>query len=399
MDTDKETITNKEKPPSKSRQMHGWRVALVGNIKGKTILPPNAPHDAEAEFDSESTIQAICQAIESGGHHAFFLTGDATLPTQLQKAKPDICFNFAEGLCGDAREAQVPALFELLGFPYTGSRVLASAISLNKTLTKQVWRLKGLPTAPFQEFHRADEPLDAALQFPLFAKPVSEGTGKGIDENALVQNERQLRRRLDYLLDTYKEPALVETFLPGREFTVAVLGRSDAALYSRLPQTYASDGFHRFHPEEIDCRNAATSNIYSYQNKTINLDDPRSGRFVCPAPIDTALEEELNTLAIQAHQAIGALDISRVDFRCDADGNPQLMEINTMPGMAPNFSDYCLIINASHFAYQDLILEVLYLAAGRWGLLPSYTQQDAQSGLSKQFARPRQPLPLSLSGS
>jgi len=390
----KETIEKTEEPPSKMRRLHGWRVALVGNIKGKTKLPPNAPPDAEAEFDSESTIQAICQAIESDGHQAIFVAGDATLPTLLPKIKPDICFNFAEGFSGDAREAQFPALFELLSIPYTGSRVLTSAISLNKVLTKQIWHMKGLPTASFQEFNHADEPLDPALQFPLFVKPVSEGTGKGVDENALVQDDRQLRRRLSYLLSVYKEPALVETFLPGREFTVAVLGRRDAALYSRMPHIYAPDGFRHFSPQEIDCRGAATDNIYSNKNKSIDLDHPQSARFICPAPIDSDLEEELVSLAIKAHLAIGALDISRVDIRCDARGKPQLIEINTLPGLAPNFSDYCLITNANKFAYNDLILEVLYLAAGRWGLLPARLQRHVPRRIEKQPSRIHQLLPL-----
>lgn len=386
MDTNEESISNKEKPPSKSRRLHGWRVALVGNVKGKTILPPNAPPDAEAEFDSESTIQAITQAIEKAGHHALFLSGDVTLPSQLRKARPDICFNIAEGLNGDAREAQVPALLEMLGIPYTGSRVLASAISLNKTHTKQIWRLKGLPTAPFQEFSRVDEPLDPSLHFPLFVKPVSEGTGKGVDEKSLVHDEKQLRSRLAYLLKTYQEPALVETYLPGREFTVAVLGRHDAARFSPLPHLYAADGFCRLHPEEIDCRSAATQHIYSYKNKTIDLGLPWSVRCLCPAPIEAALEEELQRLAVQAHLAIGALDISRVDFRCDAEGKPQLIEINTLPGLAPNFSDYCLITNASNLAYDDLIREVLYLAAGRWGLLPARPVSEAHDYVMKRHA-------------
>jgi D-alanine-D-alanine ligase len=368
-----EIVEIDEEPPSPRRLQRPWRVAVVGNIKGKTLLPPGAPPDGQAEFDSESTIEAICHAIESDGHQAFFLSGDANLPCLLQKDKPDMCFNFAEGLGGDAREAHFPALFELLSIPYTGSRVLASAINLNKRLTKQIWSLNGLPTPAFQEFNRVDEALQADLHFPLFVKPVSEGTGKGVDKDALVSNEMELRQRLAYLLTTYRQPALVETYLPGREFTVAVLGREDTPSAvrerSRLSDMYGTDGFRRFFPQEIDCRGATTDGIYSYTNKITDLGLPGSIRCMCPAPVSLTFQEELNSLAIRAHQAIGALDISRVDFRCDEEGKPQLIEINTLPGLAPNFSDYCLITNANHLAYDDLILEVLYLGASRWGLL------------------------------
>jgi D-alanine-D-alanine ligase len=137
--------------------------------------------------------------------------------------QPDICFNSAEGLGGDAREAQVPALLEMLGIPYTGSRVLANGISLDKTLTKRIWRDRRLPVAPFQEFNTVDDPLRADLKFPLFVKPSREGTGMGVDNNAIVNAEKELRERVSYIIETYQQPALVETYLSGREFTVGIL--------------------------------------------------------------------------------------------------------------------------------------------------------------------------------
>src|SRR5439155_23929266 len=132
------------------------------------------------------------------------------------------------GLGGDAREAQVPALLEMFCIPYTGSRVLTNGISLDKTLTKRIWRDRRLPVAPFQEFATGDEPLRPELAFPLFVKPAREGTGMGVDTKAIVKNEKELRERVKWVIDKYQQPALVETFLPGREFTVGVLGRSSA---------------------------------------------------------------------------------------------------------------------------------------------------------------------------
>ncbi|HRQ33842.1 MAG TPA: hypothetical protein PLM89_12135, partial [Anaerolineales bacterium] len=131
----------------------------------------------------------------------------------------NICFNIAEGLGGDAREAQTPALLEMLGIPYTGSRVLTNAISLDKTLTKRIWRDRRLPVAPFQEFVIGNESLRPELKYPLFVKPAREGTGMGVDTKAIVNTESELRERAQYIINTYQQPALVEVFLPGREFT------------------------------------------------------------------------------------------------------------------------------------------------------------------------------------
>ena len=153
------------------RPVRAWRVAVIANVKGETKLPQDAPADAGAEFDRKETIEAIQAAIESDGHFTKFLSADDNLPFALRDFCPDICFNIAEGIFGDGREAQVPALLEMLRIPYTASRVLANAVGLDKTMTKRIWREQGLPTAAFQEFTSADEPLNPALRFPMFVKP------------------------------------------------------------------------------------------------------------------------------------------------------------------------------------------------------------------------------------
>src|SRR5512138_3889881 len=167
-----------EKPPSiRPRPAKPWRVAVIANVKGESTLPQDGPTDAGAEFDKKETIQAIQAAIESDGHSTVFLPADTQLARHLQEVCPDICFNVSEGLGGDAREAQVPALLEMMHIPYTASRVLANAIALDKTMTKRIWRDNGLPIAEFQEFGSPSEPLNRDLCFPLFVKPAREGTG------------------------------------------------------------------------------------------------------------------------------------------------------------------------------------------------------------------------------
>lgn len=359
-----------EKPPSiKPRPARPWRVAVIANIKGETSLPHDGPPDAGAEFDRMDTIQAIRSAIESDGHVTSFLPADATLPDRLKKFYPDICFNIAEGLGGDAREAQVPALLEMLHVPYTASRVLANALALDKTMTKRIWRDAGLPTASFQEFVTGNEPLSPHLTFPLFVKPAREGTGMGMDGNSIVYDEQQLRARVRWVVETYRQPALVEDYLPGREFTVGVLGRPDAARYSLRPDLYEADGFHRFPILEVEASGSVTPGVYGNLAKTLHEGDDGIPDFICPADVEPALAEKLQDLAIRGHLAVGAVDVSRLDLRLDAAGEPRLIEINSLPGLSPGFSDLCVIAQAEGITYQELILEILYLGASRFGLL------------------------------
>ncbi|GAB4420920.1 MAG: ATP-grasp domain-containing protein [Anaerolineales bacterium] len=353
---------------------HPWRVAVLANIKDENQpKPEGVPPDAFADFDHIETIQHIQRAIETDGHETTFIMADENLPFALKEYQPDICFNIAEGLGGDAREAQTPALLEMLRIPYTGSRVLTNGIALDKTLTKRIWRDRGLPVAPFQEFIFGDERLRPELKFPLFVKPAREGTGMGVDTKAKVETEAELHERIEYIIGTYKQPALVETFLPGREFTVGQIGRRDATLYSRHPEWYQKDGFHRFPILELQTEQSATPGIYSHAAKAQQVGEEGAPEYICPAEVDPRLAKKMHRLALRAHHLLGALDVSRVDMRMDAKGEIRLIEINPLPGLTPEYSDLCIQAAAEGIAYEDLILEILYLAAGRWGLLKPRT--------------------------
>jgi D-alanine-D-alanine ligase len=358
-----------DRPPSR-RMKRYWKVAILANIKDDSKpKPEGVPPDAFADYDHIETIDSIRAAIETDGHEAMFIQADEDLPFALREEKPDICFNIAEGLGGDAREAQVPALLEMMKIPYTGSRVLTNGISLDKTLTKRIWRDRRLPVAPFQEFLIGDEALRADLEFPLFVKPAREGTGMGVDTNAIVNNEKELRERTDYIINTYQQPALVEMFLPGREFTVGILGRTDAKLYSRHPEWYEKDGFHRFPILELDMTRSVTPMVYSQEAKSKDVGGEGAPGYFCPAEIEPELEKKLKYFAFRAHFLLNALDVSRTDIRLDAQGNPRVMEINTLPGLTANYSDLCLQSKAEGIRYEDLILEILYLGASRWGMV------------------------------
>jgi D-alanine-D-alanine ligase len=191
----------------------------------------------------------------------------------------------------------------------------------------------------------------------------------GVDLKAIVKNEKELRERVRWVVDNYSQPALVETFLPGREFTVGIMGRPDVKLYSRHPEWYDKDGFHRFPILELDSSRSVTPQVYSQAAKSKSIGEEGAPGYFCPANIDPELTKKLQYLALRAHILLNALDISRTDIRLDAEGNPRLLEINTLPGLTPGYSDLCLQTSAEGIAYNDLILEILYMGASRWGML------------------------------
>jgi D-alanine-D-alanine ligase len=346
--------------------MEPLHVGLVFNLKHHVQVGPDAPPDALAEYDTEVTVNAIKEALEAGGHRVTLLEADETLWDALRAARPDICFNIAEGLRGDARESHVPAILEMLAIPYTGSKVLAHALSLNKAAAKRVWRDAGLPTAPFQVFDRGDEPLAPELEFPLFVKPVQEGSGMGIDEGSVVRDRPALYERVRWLIARYRQPALVEAYLPGREFTVGLVGNRLRGGERRRPGFYDAEGFHVFPVLEIDVSPVSEAGTpYSSYLKT---DKALDLNYLCPAPIDAALAEQLQKLAVQAFEVLGGLDVARVDFRLDAAGRPMLMEINTLPGLNPVYSDIVIAARAGGVDYTTLINEILNLALERYGM-------------------------------
>lgn len=345
------------------------RVAVLANRKYSVRIVEGAPEDALAEYDAEETVEAIQDALRQAGHEPCFLEADETFLDTVRAARPDVCFNIAEGLRGDARESHVPALLELLEIPYTGSKVLTHALSLDKAATKQIWRDAGLPTAPFQLFRYADALLDERLTFPLFVKPVREGSGMGINSRSVVRDMDELRDQVRWVIETYRQPALVETYLEGREFTVGLVGNTSPPGYAPLSDFYNDSGFHLFPVLEIDTAKGAVKGIYNAQAKSYAIEDEQAPGYLCPANIPPALTAQLNQLAIAAFEVIGALDVGRVDFRLDAEGNPYLVEINTLPGLNPAVSDIVIAARAGSIPYVVLINEILTLARQRYGLL------------------------------
>jgi len=276
--------------------MRKFRVALLANLKANAPKLEEMPHDQWDDLDSEKTVLALIDAIRDGGHDCEFLEGDITLYDTVRSYQPDICFNICEGHVGDAREAQVPAILEMLRIPYTGSKVLTLALALDKPMTKRILTYHDLPTPQFQVFERADEPLSPDMIFPMFAKPSREGTGIGVTADSIIMNEEQLRDRVQSLIDRYKQPVLVEQYIEGREITVGLVGNLEGPAARRIPENDDAPriqaGLHFFPPLEVDLSPYQdTDTVYSNRLK---VDLAEELNYICPAPLELDLLSDLN---------------------------------------------------------------------------------------------------------
>lgn len=364
------------------------RVAVLHNLKKHAPGNGPRPPDALAELDSETNVAAYAAALRADGYHVVGLDGNADLPRYLKRLRVDICFNTCEGYRGDAREAQVPALLEMIGMPYTGSRIACLANTLDKAATKRILESYGLPTPAFQEFTHIDLPLSTKLHFPLFVKPNREGTGIGIDSGSLVRNELQLRERVGKILSDYKESALVEEYIPGRDLTCGLVGNLSALDTGRpvpdlsaLPRLAGGgldwNGVHVFPISEIDySRIPEMDPFYSFAVKSLSLEDYP---YFCPAPVPPAITAEVTRLTIETFRITQSLDFARVDFRLHTGQNlkPYIIEINSLPGLTP-ISDLTLCAFAEGWTYDQLIQSVFRAGARRHGLLPADEVQAAE---------------------
>jgi len=327
---------------------------IVSTIQGvprdrAATLPP----DAFVELDNKENVASYAGALEATGHQVVVEEATPDLACRLEKLRPDICFNLTEGFRGEGREAQVPALLEMMGLRYTGPSPLGAGISLDKPITKRILNSWGLPTPPFQVFETHDDPLQDDLQFPLFAKPAHEGGGMGIGNRSVCSNERELRDRLGYLIETYREPALVETYIEGRETSCGLVGNG-------------SD-LHLFPINEVDF-SGYPKDLLPIYGSLQKFDYAYLYRHSCPAPLGEELASEIQWLTQQTFRAMLCRDFARVDFRIDGRTNrPTILEVNSLPGITPS-SDLTLMAESEGWTHGDLVRSVLNAALRRYGM-------------------------------
>ncbi len=290
-----------------------------------------------AEFDSDATIDALETTLRELGHQPVRIGHARSLCRRLLDGERwDLVFNIAEGLHGRGREAQVPALLELYDIPYTFSDTLVCAVTLDKAVTKRLIRDAGLNTAPFAVIRDPADIDRVALRYPLFAKPIAEGTGKGIDRQSRIENAGALRSVCRTLLDRHRQPVLVEEYLPGREFTVGLVGTgAEARIVGAM---------------EVNFRPHAQTVIYSYEMKE-KCDD----YITYTRMEDGPLKEAVTQLALDAYRVLECRDAGRIDIRLDADDRPAFIEVNPLAGLHPQHSDLPILATQEGWSYRDLI--------------------------------------------
>jgi D-alanine-D-alanine ligase len=324
----------------RKRQPEPLRIGFSYNVKR---VDSKGGDDTEAEYDAPETINSIRDALESYGHVVVPVEATAELPRQLMDTPVDLVFNIAEGVSGRNREAAVPALCELMGIPYTGSDAATLSIALDKALSKRVLRQHGILTPEFQVMETGRERLSPKMKFPLIVKPNQEGSSKGVSAHAsVVDDEEGLRAVVRELLDKYRQPALIEYYIAGREFTVGLLG-------DKRPRVLP--------PMEIIFLDKANPRpVYDYQ---IKQEWEKHVYYQCPAKLTPAELKSMERIARETFTALDCRDVARVDLRMDEAGEIYVLEVNPLPGLTPGYSDLCLIANAANIDYRMLIGEIL----------------------------------------
>jgi len=321
------------------------RIGITYDLRAD-YLAAGYGEEETAEFDQIGTIDAIDSAIRALGHQTERVGNVRALVSRLAAGEAwDLVFNIAEGLRGYGREAVIPALLEAYDIPCVFSDPLVMALTLHKGLAKNVIRDKGIPTPDFAVAATKVELEQVILPFPLFVKPVSEGTGKGVTAASKVRNREELIGVGLELIQKYRQPVLVETFLSGREFTVGILG--------------CGDGARVMGAMEIILLENSDPEVYSYRNKEF-CDDVVEYRLATDACAEAAMQT-----AIDAYRALNCLDGGRVDLRCDGVGRPHFIEVNPLAGLHPEHSDLCILANKVGMPYLELIRTIVDSAIGR----------------------------------
>jgi D-alanine-D-alanine ligase len=323
------------------------RVALVYDLRDD-YRALGFSEEEVAEFDNVETIDQLAGALEELGCEPVRVgRGQALAARLVEGERYDLVFSIAEGVRGRSREAQVPALCELFDQPYLFSDPLTMAVSLDKSVAKRLVRDAGVPTPAFAVAERAHE-LAGWTDFPAFVKPLAEGTGKGCEAASLVHTQGELYAAVQSAIERYRQPALVERYLPGREFTVGIVGNGKDARVLGVC--------------EILLKANAEANIYSLHNKEL------CEELVTYAPADDGEARLAATRALSAYLALECRDAARIDFRSDSHGEPHFLEANPLAGLNPWHSDLPILAAQNGTEFVALIGMILDAGLARYGL-------------------------------
>lgn len=327
------------------------------NTQHTSTLPHTNGVDAYAEWDTIETINAVRDAL-SLFHSVTMIEADEDAFEKLRQTRPQIVFNIAEGKFGASREAQIPAMLEMLNIPYTGSDPLTLAVCLDKSRAKEILAYNNVPTAKFVVVDSFEELRADSIALPAMVKPLFEGSSKGIFDASLVHTKDELVKQVQHVIKEYQQSALVEEFLPGREFTVAMLGNGDNVQVLPIVEI------------KFDSLPENVNPIYSYEAKWF-WDQPSNPLdiFECPAKISNELRLEIEQICKKTYKVLHCRDWSRIDVRLDKNGKPNIIEINPLPGILPNPEDNSCFPKAARAAgldYKKMLNSVLNFAIKRY---------------------------------
>lgn len=333
---------------------------IVSSISNSSLKTKQKFNDAFAEWDTFETIEAVASAL-SLYNDVTMIEADENAFEKFKLYRPDIVFNVAEGMNGLSREAQIPAMLDMLNIPYTGSDPLTLATCLDKARAKEILTYHKIRTAKFLTASNKSDLKNFVLKFPVVIKPVGEGSSKGIFNNSFITNTRDLEITVEKNFEVYKQPSLIEEFLPGREFTVALIGNDEDVIVLPIVEM----NFNTL-PENL-------IPIYSYEAKWIvdRRENPLN-IFSCPAIIDNVLETKIKKVVLKTYRVLRCKDWSRIDIRLDAQGEPNIIEVNPLPGILPDPKDNSCFPKAARaygWDYNQMINSVLYVAAKRHNLI------------------------------
>jgi D-alanine-D-alanine ligase len=296
--------------------------------------------DETAEFDKQETVDALEHSLKLMGHETEAVGNAFQLIEALAAGKKwDIVFNIAEGLYGDGRESVVPAILDQYKIPYVFSGPVVMGLSLNKHLAKLVVAASGVPVSPGCLITEFKDLENCSLEYPLFVKPVSEGTGKGITDKSLVRSYSELSKLVKWILAEFRQPALVEEYLPGREFTVGILGYGDEAIAIGGMEVMTINNL----PYSVEVKE-------NYQN------------YCTYKPLDADIIDECKSVALRAWRALDAVDAGRVDLKADRNGKICFIEANPLAGLNPIHSDLPILSRMYGIEYQ-MLMELIMKAA------------------------------------